>query len=55
MVIQNLDPPPYDSVFTGLGEGTYVITGLVADSVVLEIQLQFLLLNFHFRFYLPIV
>ena len=30
--VQNLDPPPYDSVFTGLGEGTYVITGLAADS-----------------------
>ena len=30
--VQNLDPPPYDSVFTGLGEGTYVIMAIDSDS-----------------------
>ena len=30
--IQNTNPPPYDSLFTGLSEGTYVITAIDSDS-----------------------
>ena len=30
--VENLNPPPYDSLFSGLSEGTYVITGIDADS-----------------------
>ncbi len=30
--VENLNPPPYDSLFTGLSEGTYVITGIDSDS-----------------------
>ncbi|MEC9209914.1 MAG: hypothetical protein VX762_05760, partial [Bacteroidota bacterium] len=30
--VQNTNPPPYDSLFTGLSEGVYIITGIDADS-----------------------
>ena len=30
--LENPSPPPYDSLFTGLSEGFYVITGLDSDS-----------------------
>ena len=30
--IENLDPPPYDSLFTGLSEDTYIITAIDSDS-----------------------
>ena len=30
--VENLSPPPYDSLFTGLSEGMYVITGIDSDS-----------------------
>ena len=30
--VENLSPPPYDSLFTGLSEGVYVITGIDSDS-----------------------
>ena len=30
--VENLDPPPYDSLFADLSEGTYIITGIDSDS-----------------------
>ncbi len=30
--VQNINPPPYDSLFSNLSEGVYVITGIDSDS-----------------------
>jgi hypothetical protein len=30
--VENINPPPYDSLFTGLSEGVYIITGIDSDS-----------------------
>jgi hypothetical protein len=30
--VENINPPPYDSLFSGLSEGVYIITGIDSDS-----------------------